>query len=70
MKQRIATTNQIRGLLAEFGQALSPGMRKLRSEVRSWQQQARAELGLVCTLVDDLLAHLGQLEERIGQMDK
>jgi transposase len=70
MKQRTATANQIRGLIAEFGQALPPGMRGLRGEVRAWQDQARAELGLLCGLIDDLLAHLAHLEERIAQVDR
>src|SRR5205823_9606925 len=30
LKQRTATANQIRGVLAEFGVALKPGMRHLR----------------------------------------
>ncbi|RJG07492.1 IS110 family transposase [Noviherbaspirillum cavernae] len=70
MKQRTATANQVRGLVAEFGQALTPGMRRLRSEVSAWQDKARADLGLLCGLIDDLLAHLTQLEERIAQVDK
>lgn len=70
MKQRIATANQIRGLAGEFGQALTPGMRRLRSEVRLWQEHIRDELVLLCGLVDDLLAHLTQLEERITQLDR
>jgi transposase len=70
MKQRIATANQIRGLIAEFGQDLKPGMRNLRAEVVLWQEKARSGLGLLCGLVDTLLAQLTQLEERIGQVDK
>lgn len=70
MKQRTATANQIRGLLGEFGQAITPGMRRLRAEVRVWQDQARTELGLLCGLIDDLLAHLTQLEERIAKVDR
>lgn len=70
MKQRTATANRIRGLLAEFGQALTPGMRRLRAEVCAWQSQARTELGMLCGLVDELLQHLAQLEERIAKVDK
>ena len=58
MKQRTATANQIRGLLAEFGQVVTPGMRCLRAEVSAWQDKARAELGFLCGLIDELLAHL------------
>lgn len=70
MKQRTATANQMRGLLAEFGQAITPGMRRLRAEVIAWQDNARTELGLLCGLIDELLAHLAQLEERIAKVDR
>lgn len=70
MKHRTATSNQIRGLIAEFGQELKPGMRHLRAEVHSWLAKARNELALLCGLVDTLLEQLGQLDERIGQIDK
>lgn len=70
MKQRTATANQIRGLLGEFGQAITPGMRRLRAEVSAWQDKARMELGVLCGLIDDLLAHLAQLEERIAKVDR
>jgi transposase len=70
IKQRTATANQIRGLLAEFGQVLTPGMRHLRTEVCAWQDKARTELAMLCVLVDDLLAHLTQLDERIAKVDR
>lgn len=70
VKQRTATANQIRALIVEFGQPLTPGLRRLRSEVRAWQETARAELGLLCGLIDELLAHLAQLEERIAQVER
>jgi transposase len=69
MKHRTATANQIRGLIAEFGQDLKPGMRHLRTEVAIWLGKVRGELGLLCGLIDALLAQLTQLEERIGQID-
>ncbi len=69
MKQRVATANQIRGLLAEFGQVMTPGMRRLRQEVRAWQEQAREDLGMLCGLIEELLSHLSQLEERISRID-
>jgi len=69
MKQRTATSNQIRGLLAEFGVAMAAGMRQLKTQVRQWQEQMRDELGLLCGLLDQLLEHLAQLEERIAQVD-
>lgn len=70
MKQRTATANQIRGLLAEFGQIVTPGICKLRAEVRLWQDKARGELGMLCGIMDELLSHLEQVEKRIAQMDK
>lgn len=70
MKQRTATANQIRGLLGEFGQALTPGIRHLRKEVILWQEQTRNELGILNTLIDELLSHLSELEERISKVEK
>lgn len=70
MKQRTATANQIRGLLGEYGQAITPGMRRLRSEVIAWQDKARTELSLLCGVIDELLEQLTQLEERIAKVDK
>lgn len=70
MKQRTATANQIRGLAGEFGQALTPGIRKLRAEVRLWQDKIRPELGMLCELMDHLLLHLEQLESKIARIDQ
>jgi transposase len=70
MKQRTATANQIRGLLGEFGQALTPGIRHLRKEVILWQERTRNELGILNTLIDQLLSHLKDLEERLSQVEK
>jgi transposase len=70
VKHRTATANQIRGLIAEFGQTITPGMRNLRAEVISWRDKMRNELGLLCGLIDDLLEMLAELDRRIGQIDK
>lgn len=70
MKQRVATSNQIRGLLTEFGYVMTPGMRRLRQEVRLWQEQSGAELGVLNGLIEELLSHLAQLEQRIAQLDQ
>ncbi|RQS55181.1 IS110 family transposase [Burkholderia sp. Bp8963] len=70
IKQRTATANQIRGLIAEFGGAITRGIRNLRREVVAWQERARAELGMLCGVLDDLLAHLAQLEERIARVER
>lgn len=69
IKQRTATANRIRGLLAEYGQIITPGMRRLRAEVVAWQEQARATLGILCNAVDLLLQQLTQLEELIAQVE-
>jgi transposase len=69
MKQRIALANQIRGLLAEFGEVMPVGMKRLKTEVALWQ--ARAEPGLV--LLKGLVAQLTEAwraqDERIGQLE-
>ncbi|PRC90554.1 IS110 family transposase [Solimicrobium silvestre] len=70
MKQRVATANQIRGLLAEFGYTITPGMRRLYNEVREWQAKSGNELGILSGLIEELLAHLRQLEERISKIDQ
>ena len=70
IKQRTATANQIRGLLAEFGQVITPGMRHLRTDVGVWQDKACTELAMLCGVVDELLAHLSQLDERIAKVDQ
>ncbi|MCD6027434.1 MAG: family transposase [Solimicrobium sp.] len=70
MKQRIATANQIRGLLAEFGYLVTPGMRRLFNEVREWQAKLGNELGILSELIEELLSHLKQLDERISKVDQ
>ncbi|MBC3921232.1 IS110 family transposase, partial [Undibacterium sp. CY18W] len=67
VKHRTATANQIRGLLAEFGRILSPGLRHLRREVALWQEQSRGTLGILNGLVDELLQYLSELEDRISK---
>jgi transposase len=57
-------------LLGEFGQALTPGIRHLRKEVILWQERTRNELGILNTLIDQLLSHLKDLEERLSQVEK
>jgi len=69
MKQRVATANQIRGLLGEFGETFPPGLKRLRGEVARWREGADASLTVVKGLVDGLLAHLRELEEKIGRLE-
>ena len=66
-KQRIATTNQLRGLLAEFGEVMSPGAKKLREQVRAWQ--GRATDGVLRQVVEDLLTHWSALETQLSAVE-
>jgi transposase len=66
-KQRIATTNQLRGLLAEFGEVMSPGAKRLREQVRAWQ--GRAADGVLRQLVEDLLTHWSALETQLSAVE-
>lgn len=70
MKQRIAVANQITCLIGEFGYAIKPGMHVLRRQVRAWQDMTRTELGVVCSLIDDLVDHLTEVEDRISKVEQ
>ena len=52
MKQRTAVMNRIRGLLGEFGVALSLGEKKLRLQARQWQAQQGLELPRLSWIID------------------
>jgi transposase len=69
MKQRIALSNQIRGLLAEFGEVMPEDMRRLRLEVAAWRGRAGAELGVLNELVEQLMDGLRNIEEKISQLE-
>lgn len=69
MKQRVALSNQIRGLLAEFGEVMPLGLKKLKQEVALWQERAGQELAVLKALIDQLMDGLRALEERIGQLE-
>jgi transposase len=69
MKQRIALTNQIRGLLTEFGHVMPLGIKQLKAEVSLWQAQAPQELTVLKGLIDQLMAALREQEERISQLE-
>jgi transposase len=69
MKQRIALANQIRGLLAEFGEVIPQGMKSLRQKVMEWMGRAEPELEVLKRLVEQLMSSLRELEERIGQLE-
>jgi transposase len=69
MKQRIAHANQIRGLLAEFGEVLPQGIKRLREGVATWQAQALPELAQLKEMIALLIEALRQTEERISKIE-
>lgn len=69
MKQRVAVSNQIRGLLAEFGEVMPLGIKKLKEDVALWQARATPELAVLKVVIEQLLGALRQLEERINVLE-
>lgn len=69
MRQRIATANQIRGLLAEFGEVMPQGIKRLRESVVQWQERVPAELGQLKDLIELLMQALRQTQERISKIE-
>lgn len=69
MKQRVATMNQIRGLMAEFGEVMPLGYAKLREGVRAWQSKKESELSELHGLIADLQEHWNHLDERIAMLE-
>jgi len=69
MKQRTATANQLRGLLAEFGVVMPAGVKKLREQASLWCMQAGVELVVMREGARVLLEQLGWLEERIARLE-
>lgn len=69
MRQRIADANQIRGLLAEFGEVIPPGIKRLRETVARWQERAGSELTQLKELIEITMDALRQTEERISKIE-
>ncbi|NBU89571.1 MAG: IS110 family transposase [Betaproteobacteria bacterium] len=70
MKQRIAQTNSIRAVLAEHGLVLPQGMKALRQGVPELLDDASNELlGSTRVLLQDEMALLAQLQQRIDTLD-
>ena len=67
MKQRIAVTNQIRGLLSEFGEAVPQGRKELREHVALWQE--KTGLSILKDLIHELTEALNQAETRISKIE-
>ncbi|MGL6041454.1 MAG: IS110 family transposase [Deefgea sp.] len=69
MKQRIGVMNQMRGLLAEFGEALPKGHQKFREAIRAWLSADTLELSVLHELMGDLLEHWNHLDDRIAMLE-
>jgi transposase len=69
MRQRIADANQIRGLLAEFGEAIPLGFKHLREAVARWQERAGPEFTLLKEMIALMMDALRETEERISKIE-
>lgn len=71
VKQRTALSNQIRGLLAEFGLVLPQGLAQLRQRLPVLLQAPDSELtAMMRQLLALLQQRLHQLDEPIGQLER
>ncbi len=70
VRARTAQSNQIRGLLAEFGQVISQGMASLRKRVPEILEDANNELpGIFKALIQRLLDHLNALDAQVSELN-
>ncbi len=70
VQARTAQSNQIRGLLAEFGQIIPQGMAQLRERVPDILEDASNELpGAFRQLIQRLLEHLKVLDVQVDGLD-
>ena len=70
IKARTAQANQLRGLLAEFGVVMPPGMAKLIKEVKCLMTQGSNELPvLMRDLTQRLLSHVLELDRQVQEID-
>lgn len=69
MKQRNAYANQIRGLLAEFGEVIPLGFKHLRETVARWQERAGPELTYLKEVIELTMDALRETEERISKTE-
>lgn len=71
VRARTSQGNQIRGLLAEFGQIVPQGLAKLRQHVPQILEDASNELpGALRLLIQGLMEHLRVLDERIAELQQ
>jgi len=70
VQARTAQSNQIRGLLAEFGQVFPQGIAALRQRVPDILEDASAELpGVFKALIQRLLDQLNTLDTQVSELD-
>jgi transposase len=70
VKARTAQSNQIRGLLAEFGIVIPQGLSNVSAKVPDLMEDARIELPLPFRLlVQRLLEHLKELDRQVGEIE-
>lgn len=71
VKQRSATANQIRGLLAEFGLVLPQGIHQVAARVPDLLEQAIERLaGPFVELIRTLIEHLSRLDEHVKTLER
>lgn len=70
MKQRVSCTNELRGLLGEFGAVMPKGDRALREGVRVWQGRAGEEMALMVQLAGQMIEQWDELVKHISALDK
>ncbi len=71
IKQRTALANQIRGLLAEYGEVIPKGIAQIKKSIFSILENAENELTFICReLCSELYEELLILEKRIKIYDK
>ncbi|WAW10407.1 IS110 family transposase [Oxalobacter vibrioformis] len=68
MKQRIATSNQARGLLTEFGYIFPVSYRKLLNDIPVWQGQPDNP-GILQQLIEELYQQLLHLDQKIQHIE-
>jgi len=69
MRERIALTNQLHGLLAEFGFLLPRGLKALRQQLHSILDAASLP-PLLQGALRDQLEHLGQIQQRLDGISR
>jgi len=69
MKQRIQISNQIRGLLAEFGVVIAKDYSKLRQAVPIWLSE-EGNPGILSGLVETLYSKMLKFDDDISELEK